>query len=63
MTEFAALVKELATALRRYAGRRPPINIMGGCVDCGTERQGEHRSSCKWVQAQRALRRADEVKR
>lgn len=53
------LVTILAKALARYAPKRYPQNIMGGCCDCSSVEKGRHNKRCRWVQAREALKAAE----
>ena len=48
----------LITALERYAPKRQPKNISGGCADCGSTGRNNHLPHCKWRQARLAIERA-----
>ena len=47
--------RRLREALRRYVGKEPPRNLMGGCSECGTVEVDHHKGTCRWEQAKRAL--------
>jgi hypothetical protein len=43
-------------ALRAFAPKRYPQNIMRGCAECGSDVKDVHKPSCKWQRAQEVIK-------